>query len=209
MCPLCLSLESELFDQDKQRSFYKCVHCELVFVDRKVLISESLEKDRYESHENSEEDIGYKNYLSKIASSIKPYLFLDAKGLDFGCGKTKMLAELLKPLSVVSYDVYFHPEGNLLQEKFDFIILSEVIEHLRTPRETMLMLNACLKPNGKLFIKTKLRPESYEDFSKWFYKRDITHIQFFNGQSFSELADLCQLNSPIEIGEDLFLFRND
>ena len=207
MCPLCLNQKSELFDQDKQRRFLLCNSCDLVFVEREDLIPEDLEKKRYESHENSEEDVGYRNYLSKIANSIKGHLSSSDDGLDFGCGKTKMLEELLTPRSVKSYDVYFHPVEELLSQKYNFIILSEVIEHLRSPRETMLFLNDCLKPQGQFFIKTKLRPESRDDFSKWFYKRDITHVQFFNERSFQEFARMCDLKSPEKIGEDLFLFK--
>lgn len=207
MCPLCLHPKSELFDQDKQRNYYKCSSCDLIFVQRNILISEDLERKRYESHENSEEDSGYRSYLEKIAHSIKDHLNPDSIGLDFGCGKTKLLAELLVPHQVHSYDLYFHPDDEIFSKKFDFIILSEVIEHLRDPHQTMLQLNDHLKPNGQIFIKTKLRPQLSLDFSQWFYKRDITHVQFFNSRSFEELAKLCGLNSPQEVGEDLYLFK--
>ena len=207
MCPLCLNQKSELFDQDKHRSFHLCKMCNLVFVQRENLIPEDLEKKRYESHENSEEDDGYRSYLNKIATSIKDHLSPNDIGLDFGCGKTKILAGLLRPWSVYSYDVYFHPDNDLLSKKYDFIILSEVIEHLRSPREIMLSLSECLNPQGQFFIKTKLRPENRATFSQWFYKRDITHVQFFNQQSFGEFAKICQLDGPKEIGEDLFLFK--
>lgn len=197
-CPLCLSHDEELFSQDKKRSYQLCLGCGLVFVPRSELVSLSAEKDRYESHENSETDDGYRKYLGTIASAIKAEISPFDQGLDFGSGKTKLLAELLAPNSVESFDVYFHPDESLLQKKYDFIIMSEVIEHLRDPRATMQSLR---KLSGKFFIKTKWYPDK-EKFSEWFYKRDITHVQFFNETSFNALG----FKSWKKIGGDLYLF---
>lgn len=197
-CPLCLSRDEELFSQDKQRSYQLCRSCGLVFVPRTELVSLSAEKDRYESHENSETDDGYRKYLGTIADAIRKEVGPSDHGLDFGSGKTKLLAELLSPNPVESYDVYFHPDDSLLQKKYDFIVMSEVIEHLRDPRETMESLRNLSR---KFFIKTKWYPEK-EKFSEWFYKRDITHVQFFNETSFNALG----FKSWKKIGGDLYLF---
>jgi rubredoxin len=200
MCPLCLAQESSLFDQDKFRSYLKCSTCGLVFVPRDSLISEDQEKERYEAHENGENQSGYIQYLSKIGEAIKPFLNEGDRGLDFGCGKTKLLAGLLAPHHVSSYDVYFHPQHELLNVTYDFVILSEVIEHLRDPRKEMLKLSS-----PKIFIKTKFYPEV--GFNQWFYKRDKTHIQFFNPGSFDELAKINGYKSWEKIGEDLYCFK--
>jgi hypothetical protein len=202
ICPLCSLDNSELFDQDKLRTYYKCQSCELIFVPRTSLISQMQEKDRYEAHENSETDQGYVQYLKKIAESIRPHVNLHDNGLDFGCGKSKLLEKLLGPIKVSSYDIYFHPEESLLTQKYDFIIMSEVIEHLRNPLEEMQRLT---KLSSTLIVKTMFYPQV--GFSNWFYKRDITHVQFFNECSFQELANICGLSRPIEIGEDLYLFK--
>ncbi len=91
-----------------------------------------------------------------------------------------------------------------LEGKYDFIILSEVIEHLRDPREIMLGLKNMLKPQGKFFIKTKLRPGDKIEFSKWFYKRDSTHVQFFNQNSLRQLSNILGMQEARLIGDDLF-----
>jgi hypothetical protein len=208
ICPVCEGSKSELFDQDKHRAFFKCLECDLVYVPRSSLVTASEEKARYDSHENSEEDDGYRKYLAEIAEVIKAQLFPGELGLDFGCGKTTMLEKLLAPFEVTSYDLFYHPNQQLLEKKYNFIILSEVVEHLREPRQTMLSLKESLLPGGKIFVKTKLRPENSAAFSQWFYKRDITHIQFFNENSFNVLKDICQLKGPEFLGQDLFLFRS-
>jgi SAM-dependent methyltransferase len=205
ICPLCFGAESEIFDQDKMRSYLKCSVCDLIFVPRDSLISSSAEKERYEAHEN-EENENYTNYLNKTVNAIKPHLQSAGTGLDFGCGHTKILERIFEEngFSVQSYDLFFHPDTNLLSHRYDFIILSEVIEHLRDPREIMLNLKRNLHPHGQFFIKTRLRPKSAVEFSKWFYKRDSTHIQFFNESSFNALTEILGMKSVEMVGEDLF-----
>lgn len=205
ICPLCFAAESEKFDQDKMRSYLKCSVCDLIFVPRDSLISPLAEKERYEAHENEEND-AYTTYLNKTVTAIKPLLLPSARGLDFGCGRTKILETLFRMsgFDVQSYDLFFHADHKLLSQQYDFIILSEVIEHLREPRDIMLRLKNNLSPGGQFFIKTKLRPETSAEFSKWFYKRDSTHVQFFNEKSFSALSAKMGMKAAEKVGEDLF-----
>jgi hypothetical protein len=201
ICPLCLHPDSAVIDQDKHRSFHQCSFCNLIFVPRDSLITEADEKKRYDAHENDENDSGYSDYLKDIAGSIQKYISPSETGLDFGSGRTKLLAKHLEPNLVLSFDIYFHPDFELLSKEFDFVILSEVIEHLRDPRSEMLKLASLGK---KFFIKTKWYPET--GFSGWFYKRDITHVQFFHEKSFQELAKICGFKDFQKIGNDLYLF---
>ena len=208
-CPLCLGDKVEQFDQDKIRRYLKC-DCGLIYVPRDELISETDEKKRYDSHQNSESDPGYRNYLKQIADAVLPFLDKNDEGLDFGCGRSLIMEELLQEngLQISSFDLYFHPHRDLLQKKYHFLILSEVIEHLRDPREIMLNLKELLHPGGKIFIKTKWYPKTVQEFSQWFYKRDITHVQFFNESSFQELGRLLELEEILNLGNDLYLFRS-
>lgn len=208
-CPLCLGKKAELFDQDKVREYYKCQACELVYVRRDQIITGIEEKKRYESHQNSETDPAYQNYLSKIASQAAPFIEKGETGLDFGCGRTLLLENILRQMGFLaeSYDVYFYPRSEVLAKKYDFIILSEVIEHLRSPRQDMLALRKLLNPGGRFFIKTKIYPDDPKNFSQWFYKRDLTHVQFFSPRAFQELSQICQLEQGQFLGEDVYLFR--
>jgi ubiquinone/menaquinone biosynthesis C-methylase UbiE len=207
-CPVCGKSEVSPYHQDKLRSYCQCFHCKLVFVPRSELISEHQEIKRYEAHENESFDPNYQNYMAKISSMITPHLEPGDKGLDFGCGRSKMLEKLItgKGWPVTSYDKYFHPL-NLLGDVFDFIVLSEVIEHLRTPEMDLQDIKRLLASGGKLFIKTKILPPS--GFDQWFYKRDITHVQFFSEKSFQQLGLKFQLRGPEYLGNDLWLFRNN
>ena len=208
-CPLCFQIESRPYHQDKFRSFHECIACSIIFVSRESLISFQDEKTRYDSHENVEGDPGYEAYLKKIVDSSLPYLDPGQKGLDFGCGKTKLVEKLFhrEGFAVDSYDLYFHPNESIFNNQYDFIILSEVIEHLREPREVMAKLSTLLSPTGKFLIKTKLAPATEKEFSSWFYKRDITHVQFFNEKSFKFLSEFLGMKEAISLGNDLFLFK--
>lgn len=205
-CPLCLAQKIEKYSEDKIRSYHLCSFCQLVFVAREDLISFDQEKERYEAHENNPDDEGYSKYLQKIVIEIKPQLPETGKGLDFGCGKTTILADHLKNLNyeMDSYDAYFLKDESIWDKQYDFIILSEVIEHLRMPRQEMRQLMRVLKPQGKLFIKTKYMPSSKAEFDQWFYKRDSTHVQFFSPESMGYLQNFLGLSSVKNIGTDLY-----
>lgn len=111
-----------------------------------------------------------------------------------------------KNFSVDSYDLYYFPDMTIWSKKFNFIILSEVIEHLRDPIKEMKRIRDLLLPDGKIFIKTKLHPGDKTLFENWFYKRDITHIQFFSDESLGYLAKELSMLGPKQLSEDLFVF---
>lgn len=200
-CPLCASADTRLFDQDVKRSFYLCERCTLVFVSRDELLSESDEKTRYEAHENSATDAGYVNYLNSIFLKIAPEIKETDRGLDFGCGMTTVLADFFQNCD--SYDVYFRADEEIWGRTYDYIILSEVIEHLAQPLETMKQVCALLRPGGHLFIKTQFVPAN---FSAWFYKRDLTHVQFFGPGSMNWLGDHLGMEEFRTLGKDLYHF---
>lgn len=193
-CPLCESSDLRLWSEDKLRSYHYCNRCTLIFVPRYQLILETEEFERYKEHESDE---GYRSYLGAIVTGALPFLPKGSRGLDFGCGQTKLLGEIFLEggLEVESFDLFFHPL-DLAGKKYDFIILSEVIEHLREPLIELQRIRELLAEGGQLFVKTRIYPTRQEEFSSWFYKRDVTHIQFFSEGSFKKLADLLNLQGP-------------
>jgi hypothetical protein len=210
-CPLCFSAHQTVFEIDQRRSYLLCQVCSLVFVPRDQLINDEEEKKRYELHDNSEANFDYQNYLENTAHLISSCLKKDSVGLDFGCGKTRILEKFLneKGHKVFSYDKFFLPDDSVFKKRYDFIILSEVIEHLKKPFEDLMRLTTMLHEDGFIFVKTKLRPETPEKFKNWFYKRDVTHVQFFSDSSFKHLSSALHLAKAVQIDQDLFLFRNN
>jgi hypothetical protein len=178
----------------------------LVFVPRNEIISSEQEKNRYDQHQNNKDD-KYFTYLNGIVSSILPYIKKDSRGLDFGCGSTTLFSDILREhgFQSDSYDIYYHPKQEVWNRKYDFITLSEVIEHLHDPYDTIKRLTCLLNSNGIIFIKTKFLNEDI-DFSNWYYKRDLTHIQFFNQKSMGILAHQFGFK-VIKVGLDLYLWN--
>ena len=206
-CPVCHGYDNHEFSRDKKRIYYLCNDCSLLFVPRNLLIGIDEEKQRYQAHDNDFENADYRAYLSKIIDSFEPFLLKGTQGLDFGSGKTTLFADLVKErgFEMISYDLYFHPDEEIWFKKFDFIVLSEVIEHLREPRHCLERVKSLLNSSGQLFIKTKFYPSDKKLFDNWFYKRDMTHVQFFNRNSLNQLAKSVGFSGIFKmIGEDLY-----
>ena len=89
--------------------------------------------------------------------------------------------------SMEIYDPFYAPDIKPLQQQYDFITASEVVEHLHHPRRELDRLWSCLKPNGSLGIMTK-RVIDREAFSRWHYKDDPTHVCFNSIETFRWLA---------------------
>ena len=93
-----------------------------------------------------------------------------------------------KPIPTTTDDLYYANVPQRLQQQYDFITCTEVVEHLGQPREVFEQLVACLKPQGWLAIMTK-RWLNRERFGTWFYLNDPTHISFFHLDTFHWLAE--------------------
>jgi hypothetical protein len=167
--------------------FFKCDNCQLIIKDPVYRVQPSQEKQVYQAHHNFLEDKGYCDFLSRLINPLIPQLSDGNQGLDFGCGHTKVMAELIKQkgFECVSYDPYFFPETELLKRKYDFITCSEAAEHFYKPDQEFELLFSLLKPNGKLAVMTQLVPV---DFASWWYHRDATHVIFYAKETFEWIA---------------------
>lgn len=79
-----------------------------------------------------------------------------------------------------------------LNEKFDFVTLIDVIEHVNDPESLLKEINTVLKLNGKLFLVT---PDVNSFFSKflkfkWWHFR-VAHVGYFNQKTLSILIKKC------------------
>ena len=87
------------------------------------------------------------------------------------------------------YDLFFCDDQSVLQEKtYDFIVSTEVFEHLADPAGMADRLFSFLKPRGILALMTRFY-EKDTDFKTWFYKDDETHICFFTRESLLWLGE--------------------
>lgn len=193
-CLICSSDTYALVDKSG-RLFHFCHYCQFVSLDQKFHLSFEAERERYDLHDNRSDNEGYRQWLSNFASeAVIPYISLNSRILDFGCGPNPLMKVLLeeKGYSVEVYDKHFHDYP--FKGKFDMIISTEVIEHIEYPAIQVQELKSHLNPQGHLSLKTAFRPTTDESFLNWWYKEDKTHISFFSPEAMIYMASQSQLS---------------
>jgi len=206
-CPLCSAHQIESFTTDKQRQYLLCVNCWLVFVPESDQLSRDQERAIYDHHCNDINDEGYRRFLSRLHQPMSARLLPNSLGLDFGCGPGPLLAEMFKAdgHKVYLYDKFYQPTIENLSRSYDFIVASEVVEHLQAPGIILDNLWHNLTVGGWLGIMSK-RWLSLEKFATWHYKRDPTHICFFHLKTFEWLAQ--RWSTSMEVcSSDVVIFR--
>jgi SAM-dependent methyltransferase len=139
------------------------------------------ERREYDLHRNDVDDPGYRRFLSRLADPLAERLAPGASGLDFGCGPGPALANMLEGAGhrVALYDSFYRPNPGVLENRYDFICATEVVEHLHRPGEILGLLWSLLRGGGWLGVMTKLVLDA-DAFSRWHYKNDPTHVCFFS-----------------------------
>lgn len=175
------------FLKPSKREFFRCSQCDLIFVPEKYHLSPDEEVSRYRMHRNTLSNEGYVGmFLEKIAI-LQKYCHGTNKILDYGCGPSPVLAELLmrEGFSCDIYDPYFFPVFS--EGPYDIVISTEVFEHLRDIRKELHMICKLIKPGGYLAVMTSLH-DNICDFQNWWYASDPTHISFFGARTFEWMA---------------------
>lgn len=190
-CPLCNAPDCTLFHQDKKRRYLCCENCALVFVPLEYHLGASEEKAQYDLHQNNCNDLGYRQFLQRLAGPLLHKLEKkQLTGLDFGCGPGPLLAKMLSEAGHLMnvWDPYFAPNPEPLNKRYDFISCTEAIEHFSSPAKEWQLWLTLLKSQGILAVMTK-RYVDKNSFATWHYKNDPTHISFFHEKTFEFLAN--------------------
>ncbi|PLY15373.1 MAG: class I SAM-dependent methyltransferase [Sulfurimonas sp.] len=161
-------------------------------MDEFFYVDEVREKKHYDKHHNSFESLGYvKMFEDLIEEFVAPLKENIKSALDFGCGEGEVLPVLLERNNIVCdrYDLFYFPQKVYLGKEYDIILSTEVFEHLKNPLEIFKELLSYVKKDGYLLLMSAFHPSNDEEFLKWWYIRDITHIGFFNLKTFEYIAD--------------------
>lgn len=207
ICPLCAHRDCRHYHRDTFRNYLQCPHCQLVFVEPSARLSAAQEKAIYDQHQNDPDDPGYRKFLSRLSIPLLARVPAGAQGLDFGCGPGPTLSVMLNEAGcrVANYDPFYAHQPQLLQQQYDFISCTEVIEHCHQPANEWPLLLKMLKPGGHLAIMTKLVRDP-QAFAGWHYKNDQTHVSFFSRATFRFLAERDQLAIEF-IGNDVIMMQ--
>lgn len=195
-CKVCEHKTDSFFDHIINKTYHTCPNCELVFLDPSHLVATSKEKEQYDNHNNTIEDEGYvkmfENFLDFFWGNL---LVTTTSALDFGSGPGPVLSELIRQrgLKCDIYDKFYSPTKTYKDKKYDLITSTEVFEHLEDPKSILDLLKKHLNQNGTIALMTLFHPNNQEDFFKWWYRRDPTHITFFTPKTFEILSNKCGL----------------
>jgi hypothetical protein len=120
------------------------------------------------------------DFLSRLADPLARRLRPGARGLDFGCGPSPVLAGMLSEAGFPcgAYDPFFFPDPSLLSRRYDFVACSEVVEHAYDPAEMFALLGRLLAGGGVLGVMTRFHGME-TPFGEWWYKHDPTHVCFY------------------------------
>jgi len=171
------------------RHYWRCQHCQATLLAAEQLPDPDFERQRYELHENTADDPGYRDFLSRLISPLLSQLHPAERGLDYGCGPNPVLAQMLQeaghPMAI--YDPFFFGDRSPLQDRYDFITCTEVVEHFHHPAQEFDQLTTLLKPRGWLAVMTSFQTEDAA-FANWHYRRHPTHVSFYRDYTFEVIA---------------------
>jgi len=208
-CPLCNTNQKLVFLPDKEREYYRCSCCDLIFVSRECYLSEYEEKARYDSHNNDPDDPRYRNFFKQLLTPLLAILPSNSYGLDFGSGPGPTLSLMLEEYGhkVDLYDKFYAQNDAVFQNRYDFITATEVVEHLPNPLKDLEVLVKILQKGGILAIMTEIVFPQL-DFRNWYYKNDPSHVCFYSEKTFVYLANLLGLEI-VTISERVIILRKN
>jgi SAM-dependent methyltransferase len=208
-CHICGKSTVSFTDEKSGVRYYHCNHCKYMFKAPENYEDFKSQKERYNLHENNEDDEGYIAYFKRFLQFTLPHTNNIKSALDFGCGRTSLLAQLLEKEGIESdyYDPIYFPDNLNSESKYDLIVSTEVFEHLHDPRQTFGALIEMLEQGGYLAIQTQFHYNDIASFKTWYYHRDPTHVVFFTVKSFEVLSGLFDCSVVADNGKNMVVIQ--
>lgn len=193
-CILCKHTNTELYFKKNVRNanprhYYKCESCSLIFVDPTQHLTLHEQKSFYNHHQNNPHEPGYRKHLNTLVQPLLNHLKPKSQGLDFGSGPGPTLHLLIAEHEhqMYNYDPIYDSNTQTLDQQYDFVTSTEVVEHFTQPESDWKNLTSLVKTNGILGIMTQFQPQENE-FANWWYHRDVTHVCFYAPKTFEWIA---------------------
>ena len=199
-CIVCGAFSADFFVKVDGARYERCRTCRATFLDPGQRMPIEDERARYRLHRNDPSDPQYRGFLSKLADPLLRRLPARSKGLDYGCGPGPALACMMREAGhrVRLFDPLFYPDPEPLEERYDFIVCTEVLEHLHQPDQEFARLDRMLRPGGWLGIMTCFQTDD-DRFADWHYRRDPTHVVFFREETLRYIARRFQWRCEIPV----------
>ncbi|OGK13294.1 hypothetical protein A3A93_02805 [Candidatus Roizmanbacteria bacterium RIFCSPLOWO2_01_FULL_38_12] len=212
-CPICNYKKSSILFSQKFTNHFShdiasCNSCGFVFVrntpSQRFYHQYYTKMSKYEGirvHEAHE-----KITNSFIDSFTKKYIKFSAQILDVGCATGKFLfrlknkgykhvfgfdpAPLCKKIAFEKYGLRINIadiDSFKSIKKYDFIILSQILEHLHVVDKSIDKISTWLRDNGFLYIGVPDAGKFYKSFDEPFGEFSTEHINFFSQSSLIRL----------------------
>lgn len=175
--------------QLETHNYWRCQQCMATFLDPSQLPHRSVEHAQYRLHRNEVSDVQYRKFLGRVALPLLERLPAGLSGLDYGCGPGPALAAMLIEAGhrMAVYDPLFFNDPKLLDNPYDFITCTEVVEHFHHAFDEFAQFDRLLKPGGWLAVMTMFQTDDAA-FAGWHYRRDPTHVVFYREMTFRTIA---------------------
>lgn len=209
-CKICFSRTKKHLDPLSSKRYAHCLQCQCIALEPSFWVTTKDEKKQYDQHQNSLSNEGYVKMFEDFLDFFwKDILVNSPHVLDFGSGPTPVLSTLIQKRGalVSCYDKFYQPDTIFDRHTYDLITSTEVFEHLENPLETLQLLAQHLNTKGYIAIMTLFHDNSMENFWKWWYRRDPTHIIFYTPLSLISLAKKCGLEMIKTDNKRIALFR--
>lgn len=188
-CRVCNAPSTRHFLTLKGKKYQRCENCMATLLDPDHWLLPEEEFKLYRKHNNDSTDKGYQKFLSRLAKPLLEKLIPSQNGLDYGCGPGPVLAGILSDAghNMCIYDPFFYPDQSVLEQTYDFITCTETIEHFHRPAVEFTRFDQMLRPGGWLGIMTCFQTND-DRFSSWHYRRDPTHVAFYQETTLRHIA---------------------
>ncbi len=172
------------------RLYWQCPNCRYLFLDPNLRLSPEREKARYQEHNNDPTDPGYRAFLGQVWHPLAERLNRGTVGLDYGCGPGSPLRGMAaeQGLQLFEYDPFFAPDDTVLDRAYDFLVCTEALEHFYHPYQDLRQWSRILRADAWIGIMTALL-ENPAQFTEWSYRKDPTHVGFFQPATLHWIAD--------------------
>lgn len=190
-CIICGSDTHKLIDPQIKAEYDVCNVCTFIYKTSDFHLDFEEEQEQYDRHENSIENEGYVNIFKNLITDYINEINITRNILEFGSGPTPVFKMILEKenYKVYDFDPFYNPNEEYKNQKYQLITSNEVPEHFSDPMKEIEHLVDLLEPNGYILFSTHFRNMPEEEFFKWWYRRDPTHISFFNVKTFEYICD--------------------
>ena len=222
-CTICKSTEIEInFNLTEDRQILRCLNCGVEYLSPqlsdeqlKILYSENYYRAwGIQGEEENEITKEMKIATFQLRLNLIRQFVSSGKVLDVGCA-TGYFLEIAKTNNFEPHGVEFSEysaaiakkkfgdtnvflgtleQCNFENKSFDVIAMSDLIEHVRIPKQTLSKANELLKENGVIMIMTPdIKTLSNKLMGKRWTHYKPEHFFYFSQRSIRYLAEQCGL----------------